>query len=75
MFYKIKEVIEDPRVLVCVLIDEVESLAANRKNITNESSDAIRAVNALLTQIDSIKHLPNVLILTTSTFEDRCSTS
>jgi len=66
MFSKIKEVIDDPRVLVCVLIDEVESLAANRKNATNDCSDAIRAVNALLTQIDSIKHLPNVLILTTS---------
>jgi len=66
MFSKIREVIDDPRVLVCVLIDEVESLAANRKNLNNDSSDAVRAVNALLTQIDSIKHLPNVLILTTS---------
>ena len=66
MFSKIREVIDDPRVLVCVLIDEVESLAANRKNLSNDSSDAVRAVNALLTQIDSIKHLPNVLILTTS---------
>ena len=31
-----------------------------------EPSDAIRVVNALLTQLDSIKNSPNVLILTTS---------
>lgn len=32
----------------------------------NEPSDAIRVVNAVLTQIDRIKRFPNVLILTTS---------
>ena len=32
----------------------------------SEPSDAIRVVNALLTQIDHIKRYPNVLILTTS---------
>jgi AAA+ superfamily predicted ATPase len=32
----------------------------------NEPSDSIRAVNALLTQIDRIKRYPNVVILTTS---------
>ena len=52
--------------MVCVLIDEVESLAAARKSGGNEPSDAIRVVNALLTQIDNIKRFPNVLILTTS---------
>lgn len=31
-----------------------------------EPSDAIRVVNALLTQIDHIKRFPNVIILTTS---------
>ena len=31
-----------------------------------EPSDAIRVVNALLTQIDAIKRYPNVLIMTTS---------
>ncbi|GFO34033.1 pachytene checkpoint 2-like protein [Plakobranchus ocellatus] len=31
-----------------------------------EPSDAIRVVNALLTQLDQIKRYPNVLILTTS---------
>ncbi len=32
----------------------------------NEPSDAIRVVNALLTQIDQIKRHANVVILTTS---------
>ncbi len=31
MFAKITELIEDPDALVCVLIDEVESLTASRK--------------------------------------------
>lgn len=36
----------------------------------NEPSDAIRVVNAVLTQIDRIKRYPNVLILTTSNITD-----
>ncbi|XP_038056236.1 pachytene checkpoint protein 2 homolog [Patiria miniata] len=68
MFQKIQELIDDTDALVCVLIDEVESLTAARKSSLNgtEPSDAIRVVNALLTQIDQIKRHPNVLILTTS---------
>lgn len=60
--------IEDPSTLVCVLIDEVESLTAARKSAVkgSEPSDAIRVVNALLTQLDQIRRYPNVLILTTS---------
>ena len=68
MFHKIQELIDDPDVLVCVLIDEVESLTAARKSAMSgsEPSDAIRVVNALLTQLDQIRRYPNVLILTTS---------
>ncbi|XP_074646252.1 pachytene checkpoint protein 2 homolog [Tubulanus polymorphus] len=68
MFQKIQELIDDRDSLVCVLIDEVESLTAARKSSISGSdpSDAIRVVNALLTQIDQIKRNPNVLILTTS---------
>ena len=68
MFHKIQELIDDPDVLVCVLIDEVESLTAARKSVLtgSEPSDAIRVVNALLTQLDQIRRYPNVLILTTS---------
>ena len=32
----------------------------------SEPSDAIRVVNALLTQIDKLSRFPNVLVLTTS---------
>ena len=66
MFTEIKRLVENPGCLVCVLIDEVESLTAARKASGSEPSDAIRVVNALLTQLDQIKMSPNVLILTTS---------
>jgi len=66
MFEEIRRLVENPRSLVCVLIDEVESLTAARKAGAGEPSDAIRVVNALLTQLDSIKTHPNVLVLTTS---------
>lgn len=68
MFQKIQELIDNPEALVIVLIDEVESLAHCRKASIggSEPSDAIRVVNALLTQIDHIKRFPNVLVLTTS---------
>ena len=66
LFAKINELVEEPDALVCVLVDEVESLSAARKAGGNEPSDAIRVVNALLTQLDSLRARPNVLILTTS---------
>jgi len=66
MFAEIRELIDDPNAFVCVLIDEVESLAAARKRTGSEPSDAIRVVNAVLTQLDAMKHYPNLLILTTS---------
>jgi len=68
MFQRIQELIDDPSALVCVLIDEVESLTAARTAAMKgtEPSDAIRVVNALLTQIDQIRKYPNVMILTTS---------
>ncbi|KAJ8972678.1 hypothetical protein NQ317_001698 [Molorchus minor] len=68
MFTKIREIVENSSVLVCVLIDEVESLAHARDQCVsgNEPSDSIRVVNAVLTQIDQIKRYKNVLILATS---------
>ncbi|RXG61602.1 Pachytene checkpoint protein 2-like protein [Armadillidium vulgare] len=68
LFTKITELLEDPDSLVFVLIDEVESLTRMRSATANgaEPSDAMRVVNALLTQLDHIKRYPNVLILTTS---------
>lgn len=68
MFAKIEELVADQDNFVCVLIDEVESLTCARAshNSGTEPSDAIRVVNALLTQIDKIKHYPNVIIMATS---------
>ncbi|KAG9323053.1 hypothetical protein KVV02_004605 [Mortierella alpina] len=68
MFDQIWSMVEDEDAFVCVLIDEVESLAAARKAALsgNEPSDSLRVVNALLTQIDRLKQRKNVLILTTS---------
>ncbi|ETI32832.1 hypothetical protein, variant [Phytophthora nicotianae P1569] len=68
LFRQIQELVEDEESLICVLIDEVESLTAARKSALSgsEPSDAIRVVNALLTQLDSLKRHSNVLILTTS---------
>lgn len=42
------------------------SIKIYRVFVGNEPSDAIRVVNAVLTQIDQIKRYSNVLILTTS---------
>lgn len=57
MFNKIKEQLAFKESFVCVLIDEVESLARARDAVLagTEPSDAIRVVNALLTQIDIMK--------------------
>lgn len=57
MFHQIEELAEDPKTFVCVLIDEVESLTMGRNNAfqKNEPSDSVRAVNAVLTQIDKIR--------------------
>ena len=68
MFAQIREFASDPERFVCILIDEVESLTAARSKAMqgSEPSDAIRVVNAVLTELDKIKALPNVLVMTTS---------
>jgi pachytene checkpoint protein 2 len=59
---------EDDDVFLVVLIDEVESLTAARAGAVSvqEPSDALRVMNALLTQLDKLKHKKNVLIMATS---------
>ena len=71
LFDRIREMVEDdPDALVCVLVDEVESLAAARSAGTGgaagEPSDAVRAVNSLLTSIDRLRQYGNVIVMTTS---------
>ncbi|GAB5355004.1 hypothetical protein AAMO2058_000168500 [Amorphochlora amoebiformis] len=66
LFDKVHAMVEVKDQLVFVLIDEVESLATVRQQGSAEPSDAIRAVNALLTQLDRLKIYENVVILATS---------
>ncbi|XP_045600259.1 pachytene checkpoint protein 2 homolog [Procambarus clarkii] len=68
MFTKITDLADDHHLLLIVLIDEVESLTRARESSTSGSdpSDAVRVVNAVLTQLDQINKYPNVLIVTTS---------
>ncbi|KAF8338971.1 thyroid receptor-interacting protein 13 [Cantharellus anzutake] len=68
LFQGITEMVDDEDTFVVVLIDEVESLTSARASAVagNEPSDAIRSVNALLTQLDKLKHYKNVLIMSTS---------
>mmetsp|Transcript_31341 Transcript_31341/g.55085 ORF Transcript_31341/g.55085 Transcript_31341/m.55085 type:complete len:425 (-) Transcript_31341:178-1452(-) len=75
LFEKIHDLVEDKDSLVCVLIDEVESLAANRQSGGGDPSDAVRAVNALLTQLDKLKNYENVIILATSNITEAIDTA
>lgn len=69
LFQNIKERLEDEHTFIFVLVDEVESLAASRDGHSpsgGDPSDAMRAVNALLTKLDQLKVYKNCMILTTS---------
>lgn len=72
MFSHIQELAEDRSCLVVVLIDEVESITSSRSSSgnSNEPGDAVRVVNAVLTSLDSLKRLPNVLLMCTSNLID-----
>lgn len=54
--------------LVCVLIDEVETIAGCRAHAhaSHEVGDAIRATNQLLTALDKLRFYPNVIVFCTS---------
>merc|ERR1711953_914215 len=71
MFDQLQELLEDPKLFIFVLIDEVESLTMSRTESKNEPSDGLRVVNALLTQIDQLKKFRNVLVLATSNLRNR----
>ncbi|KII95771.1 hypothetical protein PLICRDRAFT_170374 [Plicaturopsis crispa FD-325 SS-3] len=68
LFASINELIDEEDTFVVVLIDEVESLTAARAGAMagTEPSDGLRVVNALLTQLDKLKHRKNVLVMSTS---------
>mmetsp|Transcript_4682 Transcript_4682/g.5016 ORF Transcript_4682/g.5016 Transcript_4682/m.5016 type:complete len:450 (+) Transcript_4682:66-1415(+) len=68
LFSMVRDMVEDdPHCLVCVLIDEIESLASSRSQQQGgDPSDAMRAVNSLLTSLDRLKSFPNVMVLATT---------
>ncbi|KAI0786348.1 P-loop containing nucleoside triphosphate hydrolase protein [Abortiporus biennis] len=68
LFSTVMDMVEDEETFVVVLIDEVESLTSARAGAMSgtEPSDALRVVNALLTQLDKLKHRKNALVMSTS---------
>ncbi|KAM5450185.1 cytochrome c1 [Microsporum audouinii] len=69
MFGIVEGMLEDePDTLVCVFIDEVETMTAQREQTLsgNDPLDAMRAVNSLLMALDRLRHHPNVVVLCTS---------
>lgn len=68
LFDKIQAMAQSPSTLVCVVMDEVETIAVSRDRVTSggECSDSLRATNQLLTALDRMRTLPNVIILCTS---------
>lgn len=58
---------EDEQQFVCVMIDEVESIASSRESsMHGEAQDSLRATNALLTGLDKARKYRNIMFLCTS---------
>ena len=57
---------------VCLLIDEVETIASCRTKLinNNESNESVRVVNCLLTNLDKLKIYDNFIVLATSNYLD-----
>ncbi|PAV20714.1 P-loop containing nucleoside triphosphate hydrolase [Pyrrhoderma noxium] len=68
LFSTVGDMAKEDDEFIVLLIDEVESLTSARAGVMSgtEPSDALRVVNALLTQIDRLKYQKNVLIMATS---------
>ncbi|KAG9014973.1 hypothetical protein FRB94_007045 [Tulasnella sp. JGI-2019a] len=77
LFASVTDMVDEEGTFVVLLIDEVESLTAARAGAVagTEPSDALRVVNALLTQLDKLKHRKNVLVMTTSNLVDAIDTA
>jgi len=82
IFTYIEKMCQERDKFICVLIDEVESIANSRVSSTKhrEAQGSLRATNALLTGLDRVKSNPNVIFLCSSNmpssldaaFLDRC---
>lgn len=53
---------------VCLLLDEVESLAFSRTDLLSksESTDSVRVLNSLMSHVDNLKKYSNFILLCTS---------
>ncbi|KAL9022551.1 MAG: hypothetical protein Q9185_000261, partial [Variospora sp. 1 TL-2023] len=72
-FAKIEKLLhEEPNVFLCIMVDEIESLASRRQHSTgsNEPKDSMRAVNALLVALDRLGRHSNVIVFCTSNLID-----
>lgn len=71
LFEKIYSLAQAQNTLVCVVMDEVETIAGSRERANvGECSDSMRATNQLLTALDRLRALPNIIILCTSNLMD-----
>ncbi|KAG9659515.1 AAA-domain-containing protein, partial [Aureobasidium melanogenum] len=77
MFDKVIRMAHDDKELVCVLIDEIESIATSRQASTKngECTDTVRATNQLLTALDRIRRKPNVIVFCTSNLAESIDTA
>ncbi|KAG9602906.1 AAA-domain-containing protein, partial [Aureobasidium melanogenum] len=77
MFDKVLRMAHDDKELVCVLIDEIESIAASRQASTKngECTDTVRATNQLLTALDRIRKKPNIIVFCTSNLAESIDTA
>lgn len=69
MFRGVRELVKRGVPFVTVMLDEVESVAMSRSfSMAGDGSggDSIRAVNTLLTELDGIRTVPNVIVLSTT---------
>ncbi|KIW01346.1 uncharacterized protein PV09_07118 [Verruconis gallopava] len=67
-FRKIYSMARDPDDFICVLIDEIETIAGSRQQSaeSGEVGDALRATNQFLTALDKLRFHSNVLLFCTS---------
>lgn len=62
---------EDRKHLICVHIDEVETIAGSRAADRGEVGDSTKSTNSLLMGIDRVRAEPNLLIICTSNLRSR----
>ncbi|KAK4986386.1 hypothetical protein LTR50_005364 [Elasticomyces elasticus] len=68
MFEDIQTMANEETTFICVLIDEVESIAGSREKSVRGSdcSDGLRATNQLLTALDRLRDRHNIMVMCTS---------